>query len=362
MAFGVTRHSKQTTSNVVALNAPQCRQPRSLRLAAHAEMFTRGRRSDGDVLWLKENAEFLSLLSSTGQCDDGVLDCYAAVHDRLDAQLGAFPQYYRFHLSICLDLEDLGMTGDKATAMCHWAASQRLAEAELSDLQRAEARWLLGRRGVRIREDGLSDRLLRFVERSQTFALPNRKAAYELTHVVFYLSEYGRRELALGPAALQSLHYAGLLAFLDQNMDLLAEICVALRLAGQAPNAIWERSVLDALGRARDRPAWSADAADDYHTYLMSTWVAGMAQHPILPLRLQGRAARIDMSPPAARPLRDMSLANCDFRCGDWNKVRWRLMARMDANARRVLADAERSAGDFERFYAVFARTSAPDW
>jgi hypothetical protein len=87
---------------------------------------------------------------------------------------------------------------------------------------------------------GLNDRLLHFINCAETFALPNKKAAYELTHIVFYLSEYGRRDPHLDNRAIQSLNFVGILAYLDQNADLLAEVCIALRYAGQAPSKIWE--------------------------------------------------------------------------------------------------------------------------
>ena len=107
---------------------------------------------------------------------------------------------------------------------------------------------------------GLNDRLRGFARRSITFALPNKKAAYELTHIVFYLSEYGRRDPEVGQAFIDSLHFAGTLAFLELNLDLLAEICIALRFAGAAARnvgAMAARSVGDvpAGSRARRRRA-----------------------------------------------------------------------------------------------------------
>ena len=37
-----------------------------------------------------------------------------------------------------------------------------------------------------------------------------------------------------------SLEYAGILAFLDMNVDLLAEVCIAMRFAGMPVNEVWE--------------------------------------------------------------------------------------------------------------------------
>ena len=360
MSFSSHARSTMAKSNVIVLNVPQHRHPLKQRLAAHAGLFAFGRRGDGDVFWLKENAEFLNILECTGQPGDPVLASYEEFYDRIDARLGEFPQYFRFHLSMCLDLEDLGMPGDKGAKMCRWIAEQGLVDAELSDLQRAETQRLLARRGVEIGDKCLADRLQGFLERTRTFAVPNRKAAYELTHIVFYLSEYGRRDPQLGEAAIRSLTYAGILAYLDQNHDLLAEICVALRFAGRKPSAIWEDAVVAALGTARDSSGEEGRVADDYHTYLVSSWLAALSGQEIMPLKLLPHRTRIDLAKPVARPLLDMGRMLGELRNGDWQAVRWRIMANMDEAAQNLIDAAERSTEEFEEFYEGFARVTAP--
>ena len=120
-------------------------------------------------------------------------------------RIAFFPQYYRFLTSIALDLEALGQKGEVGEHLCAFVQRQGLPEAELSDLQRAEAMRLLARKGFET--EGAADlraRLHRFMDQSTAFAIPNRKAAYELTHIVFYLSEYGRRDPELSEKTLQS--------------------------------------------------------------------------------------------------------------------------------------------------------------
>ena len=84
----------------------------------------------------------------------------------------------------------------------------------------------MSRAGIRPSADipAVWSRLNRFINHKETFAVPNRKAAYELTHIVFYFSNYGRQDPKLDAEALVSLEYAGILAFLDRNVDLLAEL------------------------------------------------------------------------------------------------------------------------------------------
>ena len=347
-------------SNVIALNVRPVRQPQCQRLAAHAQLFVSDRRCEDDVFWLKENAEFLNIAESTSQPGDAILEHYEQVYVTISDRLGDFPQYYRFFLSICLDLEDLGMPGNTGETLCHWAHHTGLPDAELSDLQRAEAERLLARRNVGTPSVDLRDRLIRFINRPATFSIPNKKAAYELTHIVFYLSEYGRKDPGLSAPALQSLRFAGLLAYLDQNHDLLAEICVALRYAGQTPSDIWERAVLSAHRHTYTEETAHVPPFDDYHAYLVSTWLAGLCDDPVFPLILASGPHRIVMTPPAARPLRDLSRALDNLRHQDWPNARDQICERLTPEAVNVVKAAEASTSDFDAFFEGFVRAAVP--
>lgn len=347
-------------SKIVALKVRQARQPLPQRMAGHARAFAHDRRGPQDVFWLKENAEFLNILECTAQTPGAALDVYAPFYDSIEDRLGQYPQYYRFLLSICLDLEDLGMPGTKGEALCAWAQAQGLAEAELSDLQRAEAVRLLARRGASADDPALISRLHGFIDRTQTFAIPNKKAAYELTHIVFYLSEYGRRDPLISRAAQRSLTFAGLQAYLDQNYDLLAEICIAMRFAGLQPNNIWESAVMAALKFTQATAVEGVTGMDDYHAYFVTSWLAGLAGHEMMPLILPAGSVRLDMAAPPARPLRDMSEALDSARLGDWPSTRRRIVRRLSPDAVSLLNAAERSTNLFDEFYESFARSARP--
>lgn len=356
----------QSHGNVVALNARQHRQPLRVRLGQHANLFSTARRADTDVFWLKENAEFLNILEATGCHEDAeeVLIAYADVYASLEGRLAAFPQYYRFALSLALDLEDLGMPGTQGQRMCAWAERMDLPGAELSDLQRAEAQRLLARRGMARPDPALLMRLHRFMARSDIFALPNRKAAYELTHIVFYLSEYGRKDPGLSSEAVQSLIFAGLLAYLDQNMDLLAEICIALRYAGQQPSSLWEGAVMASVKAAQVSPLEASSSLsmsqDSYHAYFVGTWMTALAGVPVMPAMVPDGPARIDIPAPDASPLRRMSEALSEIESVDWVLAKRHLMTRLSEAEIRVLEAAETSSEQFGVFYRVFARASRP--
>ncbi|MCE8508999.1 hypothetical protein KBY28_11120 [Ruegeria pomeroyi] len=351
-------------SNVIQLNARRPGFGPLRGLAALIDGFASHRRFGDDVFWLKENAELLNILECTGQAPgQEALEPHLAFYTDLPERLRFFPQYYRFLLSICLDLEDLGMPGGTGAELADWVAGQRLPEAELSDLQRAEARRLLARRGVAMssRDAGLTARLHDFISRSQTFALPNKKAAYELSHIVFYLSEYGRRAPDLPAEALVSLEYAGLLAYLEQNADLLAEICVAMRYAGATPSPIWENWLAGAMGAFSLRSGAQADMQDDYHEYLVCAW-AGLAARRGAPAQAVAPGpVSFHRTAGWSGPLREIS--ECIYRMGaarsgDWHRMRPQIAAQLSETGHDILTEAEASSPRFDAFFAGFARSS----
>jgi hypothetical protein len=326
--------------------------------------FFANRRQPEDVFWLKENAEALNILAATGvDLDEETLAPFRPFYADLAQRLRDYPQYYRFFLSICLDLEDLGAFGTAGAALCDWAAREGLPGAELSDLQRAEARLLLARRGAArvVRDDPLMQRLRAFIERPQTFAIPNRKAAYELTHIVFYLSSYGRTDPHLGKAAVRSLEYTGLQAFLEQNLDLLAEVCIALRMAGRPPVTAWERAVGQAHRAISVRDEPNELFEDDYHLYLVTGWAVaagggeGFAHLPAHAApRFRGGTAAANALRPIWRCLSETGRA----RNGDWGVMRARVMRYLDAESHALLVEAERSTTCFGSFFEGFARAT----
>ncbi|MGJ8625322.1 MAG: DUF6902 family protein [Sulfitobacter sp.] len=347
-------------TNVISFNL-SARMTLATRQCRLISGFADHRRSKDDVFWLKENAEVLGILSSmdTPLGSEALLP-FQSFYDQIEARLRFFPQYYRFLISICLDLEDLGMPGDTGSTLCAWAAEVGLAEAELSDLQRAEARRLLARRRAATAKDASLDaRLHQFINRSETFTLPNKKAAYELTHIVFYLSEYGKRDPGVSGQAVLSLEYAGLLAFLDQNVDLLAEVCAALRFAGQTPSPIWERSVLAAHEGCRIVAEQDGSLNDHYHEYLVTGWAAHVAGVQAFNADVpEGavRFARSSVSTGALRMISERMFALGETRSGDWHQMRAEVAPYLGPDGHEVLASAEQSSDKFDAFFEGFAR------
>ena len=352
-------------SNVIPLKAPGSQVSFEQQCATLVRNFSQHRRVQGDVFWLKENAELLNILECTGaKLSEKQLQPLIGFYNKIEDQICFFQQYYRFILSICLDLEDLGLAGDKGEGIAYWVAREGLPEAELSDLQRAEAHRLMQRRGINgvVDYGALEHRLRSFISRSGTFALPNRRAAYELTHIVFYLSEYGRVNPELDPSALISLEYAGLLAYLDQNSDLLAEVCIALQYAGQQPPVAWmswiERQTAGFV-IADGNPGQRSDA---YHDYFVCNWAMAATQRPYFAQQVPKGPIQIRQSATHTGPLRQMSqmlFELHDHRSTDWSLMRRHLQSELSEEAHDILTVAERSTGNFETFFAGFARAGA---
>lgn len=333
-------------------------------IAGLAEAVRTGRHAQSNVLWLKENAELLGMVSACGlTLPEHTLDVYKDIYDSIPDQMQLYPQYYRFWLSICLDLEDIGMAGDHGAYLCKWAADAGLADAELSDLQRAEARRLLMRRGVGDGVDAgpLGQRLRHFIERSGTFALPNKKAAYELTHIVFYMTDYGRRTVEFEADALTSLEYAGVLAFLDQDMDLLAEICTALEYAGVSPSRVWTDAVAVAHRAMFLHAQPGAPLNDGFHAYLVTGWALQAEGQKGFTTPVPTGPLRIDADGSQLSALRSMSAwlgetGDNPRKRGDWGAVRGDILNGLCDTRRAVLERAERSTPVFAAFFERFAR------
>ncbi|MEL0435854.1 DUF6902 family protein [Phycobacter sp. K97] len=353
-----------TTAQLLSFPSQRMRAAALGRAAGPADLcasFATGRQDPESVFWLKENAELLNILECTGAAAPaGAFAPYAEYYDTVERRMSFFRPYYRFILSICLDLEDLGFAApSKGEALAHWVKAQDLPGAELSDLQRAEARRLLARRGVEVDLPGLDARLRAFTEASHHFALPNKKIGYELTHIVFYLSEYGRRDPGLSRAAFRSLEYLGLVSFLDQDADLLAEVAVALSYAGADVPRIWQDWLDRQLAGFEVTEGGFAGQPDDYHTYFVCNWWEGVSGAGSFSRGLP-RGATLLRQPGGEGVLRSLSRAlfQADPRqFADWERSKHHLADCLHPSQVAILEQAEASSAVFGEFYALFVRS-----
>ena len=162
--------------------------------------FANGRNNKVDFSFLKENGELLCIARSQGfLMEPRAQEFYQSFYSQAQSLLELYPQYYRFILGLVLDLEDLGLSGNVGRQICEQVRSDNLLAYDTSDIRRLEAIHLLGRRlditaqEMEVRR-GLIQRLEMFTRNSQRFYKFNRPLFYDLTHLVFFLTNYGKTQ------------------------------------------------------------------------------------------------------------------------------------------------------------------------
>ncbi|MDR7125361.1 hypothetical protein [Pseudotabrizicola sp. 4114] len=333
-------------------------------IPALIDLFATRRRGSHDAFWLKENAELLQILAALGAGSQADLDPLRLRAGALMHELRFFPQYYRMYLSLAVDLRDLGLTETPVEEMVAFVQAQDLPAIELSDTHRGEALLLLRRAGVAAVDPALEARLARFAANSAAFCLPNRRAAYDLTHIVFHAADYGRKTIPRDPARRLSLIHAGIVAWLEGNLDLLAEVTLALRLSGEAVPASWAAEVAQGAGAVTFEPGSAAGPFDDdYHQYLVLNWALGLSGGCAFRGGVPGTARLIRQPRRNGAALHELSLALLEMgeaRQPDWARMRWRLLPKLSEPARQRLACVE-SLPEFDGFFAGFSRAGSRD-
>jgi hypothetical protein len=366
---GGMKNRRHPVTNVIHVRFPTPEDRRASHLGPELKNFATARRATTDAFWLKENGELLNILECTSTAvPRGLLAVHEETYAGLPEQLAFFPQYYRFLLSIALDLEALGLLGDTAERLCDHVLTRGLVQGETSDIQRLEAERLLQRRGRAAPVDaGVEARARDFASRPDRFALPNKKAAYELTHIVFYLTEYGRKPVDLGDPVRQSLENVGIWAFLDGNSDLLAEIYIAMRFLSYSPVVMWEEWIASEMKAVEISTLPDLPQGDAYHCAFMGAWLAALRGTPAfsglgLPdMRRGSDTDALVFAPPAGRSaaLRELSRHLYTLgpaRSGDWARMAPRLQDALSGDARDRLRQAATATDGFARFFESFAR------
>lgn len=247
------------------------------------------KRSEGlGISFLKENGELLSIALSSGlSIDDNSLALYDELYGKIDKLCELYPPFFRFFLAITLDLEDLGMQGNKGEKLIDFVLRNDLYNYETSDTRRMEIINLLERRGRTPSydidpKDQIISRIMTFMERPERFIKFNRPLFYDLTHLVFYVTNFGTHSIPHSEKVFESLNHIGMLAYLDDDEDLLSEVCLCFIFLGQKAPKIW----VEACRRGLDMidiqfpigPINKSEiSGDDYHIYLVTSWLQAVS-------------------------------------------------------------------------------------
>jgi|GEM_PF-7088598 len=248
------------------------------------QAFAHTRNKGLNFSFLKENGELLSIIRSSGMgLEPRSLELYSEFYENVLTLCDLYPPFFRFFLAIVLDLEALGMPGDKGDILSDYVIKRDLYEHETSDTRRWEIINLLARTGRSPNykydsRQALEDRARGFFHNPDRFIKFNRPLFYDLTHIVFFWTNYGELEMEAYPELLKSLTNIGLLAFLDNDFDLLAEVCLCFEFVGEKAPQSWYsacekgRSIIQIEQHdIADFP--NGPPTDEYHIYFVLNWL-----------------------------------------------------------------------------------------
>lgn len=250
----------------------------------YVQTFAQTRNKDLNFSFLKENGELLMIAQSSGlKLEPRSLELYQELYDNVLTLCELYPPFFRFFLAIILDLEALGMVGDKGEVLSDYVIKHDLYEHETSDTRRWEIINLLARteRAPAYQFDtreALERRARGFFQYPDRFVKFNRPLFYDLTHIIFFWTDYGRKKVDATPELLKSLTNIGLLAFLDDDFDLLSEVCLCfIFLKEEAPKA-WHEACEKGLKTLQikyldEANHLSGTPSDEYHIHIVINWL-----------------------------------------------------------------------------------------
>ena len=246
--------------------------------------FAVSRHSGISFSFLKENGELLAIANSSGlTLSSSSLELYAEIYEKIDKLCHLYPPFYRFFMAIALDLEDLGMPGKKGAELLDYVVKHQFYSADTSDTRRMEIINLLARRGrepnfVIDSKEALLNRVVNFFKQPERFIKFNRTLFYDFTHLMFYITDYGNLPFTHSPEIFEALNHIGMLAYLDNDIDLLAEVCLCYGFLKRPAPEIWINACAGGLRNIdisyiNREQVIGAPVDDDYHIYFVNSWL-----------------------------------------------------------------------------------------
>lgn len=237
--------------------------------------------------FLKENGELISVAVNAGfLIEPRALDLYMDFYRNAEALTRAYPQYYRFTLGMILDLERGGIGGEEGKLIAEYVTEEDLVMFDTSDVRRLESLTMLKQVGaLSSKHQRLYSDIIRrvddFIQNPGWYTKFNKPLFYDLTHIVFFLTDFGKKPLPLKCDITPCLMHMGLLALLDNDADLLSEVGMCLSYINQDIPAYWDEYLTrytDTIQISFNGTVASAlnPSVDEYHLYLVSNaYLAG---------------------------------------------------------------------------------------
>ena len=265
-----------------------------------AEGFALSRNKSLNFSFLKENGELLCIARSQGfLMEPKARDLYRDFYSKASHLVELYPQYYRFLLGIVVDLEDLGMAGNIGGEICHHIRAKNLLEFDTSDTRRLEALYLLSRvsplnaKEVETKRS-IENRLESFTQYTDRFFKFNRPLFYDLTHIVFFITDYGRKRLEGFSNLKNCLLSVGFLSILDNDLDLLSEVMICLKYIGEPIPEHWKQIIMEKqsmIDISFEQKFTSSlnSSVDDYHIYFTLNWCLSILGKPAFTKRFNSK-------------------------------------------------------------------------
>ncbi|NNC37675.1 MAG: hypothetical protein EX271_05370 [Acidimicrobiales bacterium] len=248
------------------------------------EAFAQTRHQGLSFPFLKENGELLSISAKSGLAfSPASLDLYRDLYNNALNLCEIYPQFFRFFLGITLDLETLGMQGNMGDNLVKYVLDRDLYSQETSDTRRLEIINMLAMKGKEPNyhsdpKDALVNRVRTFFSNPNQFVKFNKPLFYELTHIVFFLTDFGKRDFEDCEALIKTLTNVGLIAFLDDDTDLLSEVCLCFSYLKTPAPEIWKSKCANSIATIKIRfvdadNSQALPPVDEYHAYIVINWL-----------------------------------------------------------------------------------------
>lgn len=250
--------------------------------------------------YLKENGELLSICVDSGfLIEPRAVELYVDFYKNAFKLTELYPQYYRFTLAMATDLEKVGMTGHESRKISRYVKENKLWQFDTSDTRKLETLSILQSKAPLIGEsaktyEGLIKRFDSFICNPDWYKKFNKPLFYDLTHIVFFLTDNGNKPLPLKNNVHVCLMYMGFLCLLDNDADLLSEVCICLRYINKKIPEYWDKFIqknLEGIKVTYYESVSSAmnPAVDEYHIYLVLNWYQALQNRTAFNTRFKSR-------------------------------------------------------------------------
>ncbi|MEP6343623.1 MAG: hypothetical protein ABJ275_09930 [Maricaulaceae bacterium] len=250
--------------------------------------------------FLKENGELISICVNAGfLIEPRALTLYDDFYKNAVKFTQCYPQYYRFTLGMVLDLEQGGYEGNEGQKLTEYVKQKKLIKYDTSDSRKLETLTMLGERGPLSTENyniylDILDNVEGFIENPEWYMKFNKPLFYDLTHIIFFLTHYGTKKIPLQNDVYPCLIYMGLLALLDNDADLLSEVCICLDYIGRETPKYWDDFLLASINDIKISYAGTVASSlnrsvDEYHIYLVLNAYFAARNKPIFEHKFKSR-------------------------------------------------------------------------